>query len=355
MSALLLLGTRPEAIKMVPVALALRRHMRVRIILTGQHAHAAAEALGDFGLAAHRCLMPPAAALPLMRRLAWMRAQATAALRCEPPGWVLVHGDTASTLAGALAARAAARPLAHIEAGLRSGCPTLPWPEEPIRRRLATLAQRHYAPTPAAQANLLAEAVPAERIVLTGNTVIDALRLQLGGRVPLPADPPYLLATLHRRENWGAAIARLCRGLTKLPRLGLAVRLVLHPNPALQIQIRASLGGIAGVALVPPQRHPAFLRLLAGARLVLTDSGGVQEEAAALGRPVLVGRTATERGEAVAAGLARLIGTDPDALTEAVTAMLAAAPPAPLLYGDGRASQRIARDLRLYADLTAAA
>ncbi len=362
------LGTRPEAIKLAPVVAALAaRGQAVTLLSTGQHRDLARIALADFDLAADLDLdlMQPgqtpagfiAAALPAL-------GEAINRLR---PACVVVQGDTASTLAGALAATYARLPVAHVEAGLRSGS-TDPFPEDMHRRLVAQLAQRHFAPTASAAAALAREGVAAATVAVTGNTGIDALHLadarltadaglraQVAAALPPPSGRPLVLVTAHRRENHAhmAAIAGAVATLARTREVEVVV--ALHPNPAAGAVLAAALSGLAGVTLVPPLGYLAFVTLLKAARLILTDSGGVQEEAPAFGTPVLVLRDTTERPEGVAAGAARLVGTDAATIVAAATRLIdddsahAAMAAVALPYGDGQAAARIAGDLERLA------
>lgn len=356
------LGTRPEAIKLAPVVLALSaRGVAVTLCSTGQQRDLARAMLDDFGLVPDidLDLMQPdqspeaflAAAMPLL-------GQTIARLS---PAMVIVQGDTATTLAGALAAAYARVPVAHVEAGLRSGAAE-PFPEDMHRRVIAQLATHHFVPTKAAQAALVREGIAWGAISITGNTVIDALRLAearlaanpaLRERVaaelpPLREGRPLLLFTAHRRENHAnmAAIAEAVAEVATAHDIDIVVP--LHPNPASGAVLRARLGSVANAALVPPLGYLAFITLLRRARLVLTDSGGVQEEAPAFGCPVLVLRDVTERPEGVEAGVTRLVGTDPAAIVAAAGELIeneavhAAMATAILPYGDGYAADRIA-------------
>ncbi len=359
---LCVLGTRPEAIKLAPVVHALAaRGVAVTLCSTGQQHDLTRAALADFGLAPDLDLdlMQPgqtpqgfvASALPLLGDVV-DRLQ---------PGMVVVQGDTASTFAGALAAAYARVPLGHVEAGLRSGA-VEPFPEDMHRRLIAQLATHHFAPTRAAEAALVREGIAWFAITVTGNPVIDALRLAderlatdddlralvEAGLPPLRAGRPLILVTAHRRENHArmGAIAEAVARLAATHDIDIVVP--LHPNPAAGAVIRERLATLPNVALVAPLRYFAFVTLLRRARLVLTDSGGVQEEAPAFGCPVLVLRDTTERPEGVAGGAARLIGTDPAAIVaaasevienDAVHARMAAAIRP---YGDGHAANRIA-------------
>ncbi len=264
---------------------------------------------------------------------------------------MIVQGDTSSAFAAALAAFHRAIPVAHVEAGLRTYSAAEPFPEEYNRRAIALIADLHFAPTRAARDNLRGERLRGE-VFVTGNSGIDALHrvlaaLDAGADAGLPELPQgrrLVLVTAHRRESFGAPFAAICAALARLAeREDVEILFPLHPNPALRGLAETALGGLARLHLLAPLDLVCFVALLRRADLVLTDSGGVQEEAVALGRPVLVLRAATERPEAVAAGAALRVGTDPERILHAAAAQLAA--PAPrrrsTLYGDGRASQRI--------------
>ncbi len=356
------LGTRPEAIKLVPVVLALAaRGVVVTLCSTGQQRELVRAALDDFGLIPDidLDLMQPdqspeafvSIAMPLLRH----------AITRLSTAMVIVQGDTATTLAGAMAAAYARVPVAHVEAGLRSGAAE-PFPEDMHRRVIAQLATHHFAPTQKAQAALVREGIAWGTISVTGNTVIDALRLaearlgadpSLQARVaeafpPLREGRALVLVTAHRRENHAhmAAIAEAVATLAE--RHDVDVVVPLHPNPASGAMLQARLERVANVALVPPLGYLAFVTLLRRARLVLTDSGGVQEEAPAFGCPVLVLRETTERPEGIEAGAARLVGTDSATIVAAAGELIeneavhAAMATAILPYGDGYAADRIA-------------
>lgn len=350
-------GTRPEAIKMAPVVRQLERlgGVDVQVIATGQHRELLDRALGDFGLVAgvNLGLMRPGQGLAelLARALeglagVWERRR---------PAMVLAQGDTTTVLAAGLACHSLRVPLGHVEAGLRSGCREAPFPEETNRVLVARLADVHFAPTAGARGNLLAEGIDPGAVVLTGNTVVDALRslaAEGAGGLPGWGRGRYALATIHRRENHGEPLERVARALGELvgrhPGLGLVVP--LHPNPEAGARLRAALGGRERVALVEPLGYREFLGALRGAELVLTDSGGVQEEAAVLGSRVLVLRETTERPEALEEGRSCLVGTDPRAIGEAADRLLAASREVGrsggrTAFGDGRAAERIAREV----------
>lgn len=281
------------------------------------------------------------------------------------PDWVVVQGDTLSALAGALAAHFQGLRIAHVEAGLRSGDLRAPAPEEAIRKMIAALADCHFAPTPAAVAALRAENIAAETIYLTGNTGIDAL---LAARASLAAAPHHaavldqivrpfagkrlIAVTVHRRENQGSALDQIAAALRQLAqRSDCALIYPLHPNPHIRQAMQAKLAGCANVALIDPLDYPNFVALLDRAALILTDSGGVQEEAPALGKPVLVLRDRTERPEGVMEGTALLVGSHPDCIVQAATHLLEDAKAYAQMarahnpYGSGTAAQQIAKVL----------
>ncbi len=354
-------GTRPEAVKLAPVILALRQRGRsTYVVATGQHRELFHETAAGFGIAADcdLAVMQPGQS-PADVVGALVPAVTAVCVRIKPAA-IIVQGDTASAFAGAQAALYARRPLVHVEAGLRSGN-VEPWPEEAHRRAIAQLADLHFAPTAGAAAALRREGIAAATIYITGNTGIDALLLtktRLAGDPVLGAamaqrfaaiDPqrPLLLATVHRRENHGPRLAAIIAALADLA-ADTEIALPVHPSPAVSGPVYAALSGRPGIHLLPPLDYPAFVWLLCRATLALTDSGGVQEEAPALGVPVLVLRHVTERCEGIASGNARLVGTDTADITAVVRALLTdgsaigrMAKPA-LPYGIGDASAQIA-------------
>jgi UDP-N-acetylglucosamine 2-epimerase (non-hydrolysing) len=358
---LLVFGTRPEAIKMAPVALALSakpREFAVRVAVTAQHRGMLDQVLRFFGLRAHHDLdlMRPGQSLTDVTTRVLRGLEPI--LKSERPHVVLVHGDTTTTLAAALAAFYQRIPVGHVEAGLRSLDPDNPFPEE-INRRLADgIARWHFAPTPLARRNLIREGVPARGILVTGNTGIDALHWGLncrGGRgTRLPpslarvAALPFVLLTAHRRENFGRPLERIFLAVRDVAHAHPSLRFIypVHPNPRVQEPARRILGGVPGVHLIAPLDYGPMIELLRRCRFVLTDSGGLQEEAPALGKPVLVCRDTTERPEAVVAGVAKLVGTTA-ATIEAEARRLLDDPAAYAAmatghnpYGDGRAAAR---------------
>lgn len=359
----LVAGTRPEAIKLAPVAAAMRAAGRLRpvIVATGQHPTMVHQALAAFGerpdieLALDRGDGgQPDLLAELVRSLDTHLARAT-------PAAVLVQGDTTTTLAGAMAGFWRKVPVVHLEAGLRSGDLAAPFPEEGNRRMVAQLSALHLAPTPAAAGNLLAEGVPAAQVLVTGNTVVDAAIEVARQRTAMP-EPALadvvddaeagrirlITVTAHRRESWGAPLDRVLRAVRRLLAEYPDVRVVLptHPNPAVRAQVERGLGDAAGAVVTGPLPYQALTRLLACSFLVLTDSGGIQEEAPSFRVPVLVLREVTERMESVIAGCAKLVGTDEE-LIVAQAATLLDHPPARAAmaavgnpYGDGLAARR---------------
>lgn len=352
-------GTRPEAIKMAPVVLGLRAAAGFEpvVVVTGQHREMLDQVLEVFGIVPDHDLdiQQP------RQTLTGVTTNALAAL--DPvldevqPDVVMVQGDTTTTMVGALAAFYRQVPVAHLEAGLRTGDRYSPFPEE-INRRLTTqLASLHLAPTPLSASNLKADGVSSDQIVVTGNSVIDALHLALvtgagssiGPFEPAPHDPRrLLLVTAHRRESWGEPMRNIGRALRHLAlnRPDLLIAFPIHRNPVVREAIEPAVAGLDNVVLGEPLAYGAFCELMSRADVVLTDSGGVQEEAPALGKPVLVMRDTTERPEAVEFGTARVVGTEERTIideverllddSEAYDRMATAVNP----YGDGRATQR---------------
>lgn len=341
--AILVIGTRPEAVKLAPLVPALRRvGWRPAVVLTGQHGEIIRPFLRAFGLR-------PVAALDVGRRAVGPNRVLAAALegledvlRREQPACVLVQGDTTSALAGALTGFHLGIPVAHVEAGLRTGDLRAPFPEEANRRLIAQVASFHFAPTAGAARNLRREGVPPSAIHVVGNTVVDALRTILGRARPRPAGDGRILVTMHRRESWDGDLARVAEALSRLADAGRKIVFPVHPAPA----VRAAASRLAGhprVRLLPPLPYRRFLGEMLRADLVLTDSGGVQEEAATLGIPYLVLRRATERPEGLRGG-GRIVGTDPEEILRAVAAVRRRdrRRGARWVFGDGRAAQRIA-------------
>ncbi|MGU3390323.1 non-hydrolyzing UDP-N-acetylglucosamine 2-epimerase [Sphingomonas sp. M1A8_2b] len=361
---LVIFGTRPEAIKLFPVirALAETSGLTVRTCVTAQHRGLLDQVLAIAGLAPDidLDLMEPGQTLD--RLTARLLTGLGEVMDAERPDLVVVQGDTATAMTGALAAYYRKVPVAHVEAGLRSGDIYQPWPEEVNRRIVAPIAALHFAPTDTAAEALRRETIAADTIHVTGNTVIDALHWT-ADRVA--ADPSLaaglddiatrfagkrlILVTTHRRENFGDGMAAIARAIDRIAaRDDVAVLFPVHPNPNVVSVMDAILGDRANVARIEPLDYPHFVRALGMADIVLTDSGGVQEEAPALGKPVLVMRETTERPEGIAAGTAKLIGTDEDRIVTEIFALLdhptayAAMARAHNPFGDGHAAERIA-------------
>jgi UDP-N-acetylglucosamine 2-epimerase len=364
MRVLTILGTRPEAIKLAPVVHALNRHPGVvhACCVTGQHREMLDPLLALFDIVPEidLALMQPGQDLAHITSTALNGI--TGAIDRFLPDWVIVQGDTGTAFAGALAAFYRKIPVAHVEAGLRTGDIHSPWPEEANRLMIGRLATLHFPPTARAAGNLLAEGIAADAMLVTGNTAIDALRWMLG-RLDADAelqdacarrfgflDPAkrLILVTGHRRENLDGGLQRVCEALRSVARRGdVEILYPMHLSPRVQALVRDRLSGSAAVHLVDPQDYPFFAYLMRRAYLIVTDSGGIQEEAPTLGRPVLVTRDTTERPEAVEAGTARLVGTGTSALTAAIANLL----DDPIAYrcmaqarnpfGDGRAAERI--------------
>lgn len=355
-------GTRPEAIKMAPLVAALEADDRLEpiVAVTGQHREMLDQVNLHFGIEpAHDLdLMAPGASLAeITARTVLATSQL---LRQTRPDVVVVQGDTTTVLATGLAAFYEHIPVVHLEAGLRTGDVRSPFPEEANRRLTAPLADLHLAPTATSKANLVRESTDPARVAVTGNTVIDALRWTTAQPVdftdPRVADAvdearlgrDLLLVTSHRRESWGAPMVRTMTAVRDLARSrpDLQVLLPMHRNPVVREVIEPLLGALDNVLLTEPLDYHQFAHALAGATVVLTDSGGVQEEAPSLGKPVLVMRDTTERPEAVEAGTVRLVGTERTRIRTAVEELLddadayAAMASAVNPYGDGRAAER---------------
>lgn len=353
-----LLGTRPEAIKLGPVVLSLRSvGFEVEVVTTGQHRELVENVLPLFGITAadDLALMRPGQSLDYL--LGSGIELIGAYLDRAEPAAVVVQGDTTSTLAAALAAFHHRVPVAHIEAGLRTHDMSLPFPEEMNRRVASVLAHWHFAPTALAAENLAREGI-VDRVFVTGNTVVDALRFILEAAPSLPstlarfvAGHRYVLATAHRRESWGDGIRRVAEGLRLIVDEDPDLRAVFvcHPNPRARQPVLDVLDGHRRVLILDAIAYPQFLVLLDGAALVVSDSGGVQEEGPTLGVPIIVTRAVTERPEGLLAGAVRLAGTDVDRIVGDAREILAdpdararTAAAGRGLYGDGHAGDRIA-------------
>ncbi|MFL6663698.1 MAG: non-hydrolyzing UDP-N-acetylglucosamine 2-epimerase [Rhizobacter sp.] len=351
-----LIGTRPEAIKLAPVILRAREQpddFSVRVIRTGQHRELVDQLMAEFAIRAD-------VDLKVMQRnqsLADLMAQCvrglTELLSADRPDWTLVQGDTTTTFAGALAAFYNHVRLGHVEAGLRTNNRHSPFPEEANRAMTACVADLHFAPTEQARRNLLRQGIAADDIFVTGNTGVDALTHALGHAPGTAAaaqgGAPYVLVTAHRRENHGAPLQHICDGIAALLERHPEVTawIPMHPSPVVRRVWVSRLGAHERVRLTEPLGYIDFIRALHGAALVLTDSGGVQEECATLGKPVLVLRADTERPEAVDAGVAALVGTDAGQIVEVASRLLAepecyrAMAHATQVFGEGSASVQI--------------
>ncbi|GAB2502996.1 UDP-N-acetylglucosamine 2-epimerase (non-hydrolyzing) [Lysobacter humi (ex Lee et al. 2017)] len=361
---MLAFGTRPEAIKMAPVVEALKACPDIETIVavTAQHRHMLDQVLELFRIVPDIDLDVMAPNQSLAGLFGRLLQGMTDALQRARPDLLLVHGDTSTTFASALAAFYERVPVGHVEAGLRTGNMEAPWPEEANRRLTAPLARLHFAPTETARANLEAEGI-RDGIHVTGNTVIDAL-LEVVARIradatlqaALEARFPFLdparrlvLVTGHRRENFGDGFQQICLALREIAsRPDVQVVYPVHLNPNVQGPVNSLLADVPGIHLIAPQDYLPFVHLMDRAELILTDSGGVQEEAPSLGKPVLVMRETTERPEAVEAGTVRLVGTDRARIVGETGRLLddpaayAEMSRAHNPYGDGRAARRIA-------------
>ncbi|MDG4767032.1 UDP-N-acetylglucosamine 2-epimerase (non-hydrolyzing) [Solwaraspora sp. WMMD406] len=355
-----LVGTRPEAIKCAPLVRALTGDPRLtcEVVGTGQHRAPVVEALVPFGVQPSRLFELERSSGSLPELAAALTTAADRELRRSRPAAVVVHGDTLTALIGGLVAFWNGIPVVHLEAGLRTQDIHQPFPEEVNRSVISRFASLHLAPTRTAALNLLNEKVPAQRIVITGNTVVDSLRylIESGKAVPPAwvADVSHrrlVVMTLHRRENWGDGVRRICGAVRQIVERDsdTEVAVVTHPNPEVRSTLTGMLSGVRRVRLVDPLSYPSMVGLLARADLVITDSGGIQEEAATLGLRMLVTRDVTERAEVLHDGLGELVGTDPQlivaralhALAQPNRVPLDRAPAHPAL-GDGRAAARAA-------------
>jgi UDP-N-acetylglucosamine 2-epimerase (non-hydrolysing) len=366
---LLVFGTRPEAIKMAPLVKVLQAQpaFDVKVCVTAQHRHMLDQVLNLFEIQPDFDLNLMKPGQDLYDITSGVLLGLKSVLTQWRPDAVLVHGDTSTTFAASLAAFYQRIPVGHVEAGLRTGNLYSPWPEEANRKLTSALAHWHFAPTDTSRSNLLKEGISPETIHVTGNTVIDAL-LQVREKIVNSAllreqfkkdfsflDPArrLVLVTGHRRENFGEGFEQICRALARIATSHADVQVVypVHLNPQVQEPVRRLLGGVQNVHLIEPLDYLPFVYLMDQSTLILTDSGGIQEEAPSLGKPVLVMRDTTERPEAVEAGTVRLVGTDADEIAsqaglllgnaEAYEAMAFAHNP----YGDGFACERIAQAL----------
>lgn len=362
-------GTRPEAIKMAPVVKELAKYPEIfqsKVAVTAQHREMLDQVLELFRII-------PDYDLNLMKHgqtLFDITSGVLTGLRdvfsVEKPDLVLVHGDTTTTFVAALAAFYFQIKVGHVEAGLRTGDKYAPFPEEMNRKLTGSLCDFHFAPTKNSQENLLKEGISGERIVVTGNTVIDALLETVEGKYDFSDvtiknvnwEKKIILVTCHRRENWGAPMERIFQAIKKIKQSRPEVEVIfpVHKNPSVRELAERILGGTAGVYLIEPLDYQPFAHLMAKSYFVLTDSGGMQEEAPSLGKPVLVLRETTERPEAVQAGTVKLVGTGEDRIvfealrliddSSAYREMANAINP----YGDGQAARRIVESIQEFAD-----
>jgi len=369
MHVLLVFGTRPEAIKMAPVvqALAAAPRFQCRVCVTGQHREMLDQVLALFGIEPDRDLAVMQAGQNLTPVTCGVLTGLRDALASEGPDWVLVHGDTTTTFAAALAAYYQQITVGHVEAGLRTGNRYSPWPEEMNRRLAGALTELHFAPTAKAQQSLLSENVAPERIEVTGNTVVDALltvvsRLRDEPALRAEAEAAFdfltsgrrvIVVTGHRRESFGEGFRNLCEALRRIAARGdVEIVYPVHMNPNVQTPVKELLAGQPRVHLLEPQDYLPFVALLDRSYLVITDSGGIQEEAPSLGKPVLVTRETTERPEAVDAGTVRLVGTEQTTIVAETERLLDDAASYKTMsrahnpYGDGHAAERIVQRLK---------
>jgi UDP-N-acetylglucosamine 2-epimerase (non-hydrolysing) len=352
-------GTRPEATKLVPVIFALRatRDLTPIVLVSGQHREQLASVLEGFGIHPDLDFDVMTDRQPLPALLARVVPRAAAGLRDAHPDFVIVQGDTMTTFGVSLAAFFESIPIAHIEAGLRTGNLRDPFPEEATRRLTSVLVDLHLAPTQTAKRNLLREGVLGKDVVVTGQTAVDGIRLALrvGKLPPTLAAKRLVTITMHRRENW-PRLGGLAGSIAALARAHRQWTFVfpVHRNPTVREAVYPVLRGIDNVRLVEPLDYPTMAALLGASRLVITDSGGLQEEGVTLGVPVVVLRERTERPEGLRVGGAILAGTDPENVYATIADILRklqartrpTLSPAPNPYGDGRASARIVRALR---------
>jgi UDP-N-acetylglucosamine 2-epimerase (non-hydrolysing) len=359
---LCVVGTRPEAIKMAPVILAMKKELwaDVRVLATAQHRHMLDQVLNFFDIEPHIDLNIMRANQPLTTLTARLLLDLDDVLKAEKPDVVLVQGDTTTVMATALAAFYHGVLVGHVEAGLRTGDMQNPFPEEANRVIAGRLARWHFAPTESSRQNLLREGVADKDITVTGNTVIDALLMTASKELELAIDidpsKRLILITSHRRENFGEPFRQICLALHTLAARNPGVQFLypVHPNPNVKDVAQAMLGGCANIRLCEPLDYAPFVAAMKRSYLIISDSGGVQEEAPALGKPVLVLREETERPEAVEQGVVKLVGPNYDRIVEetqrllddesAYRAMARGISP----YGDGHGAERIVKVLREY-------
>lgn len=353
-------GTRPDTVKMAPVVLELQRHpeeVEAVLVVTGQHKEMLAQVLKTFDLHPRYDLQIMTAAQSLAQITTRCLEKLDQVIGEVSPDLVLAQGDTTTTFSASLSAFYAKVPFGHVEAGLRTEDKYDPFPEEMNRRLTAVLADIHLAPTDLARDNLLAQGVKGDDIYVTGNTGIDAL-LQIASMeqsfddtriAEAAASGKMILMTAHRRENWGERMSRICEAVKEILRRHPDYWVVfpMHKNPIVRDTVIPALGGLSKVVLTEPPDYAAFIHLMKASRIILTDSGGVQEEAPSLGKPVLVLRETTERPEGVAAGASKLVGTTVEAIVQAAETLLSDPAEYERMsqarnpYGDGQAARRI--------------
>jgi UDP-N-acetylglucosamine 2-epimerase (non-hydrolysing) len=375
-NVLVFMGTRPEAIKLAPVVAALRgaADLGCTVVSTGQHKEMLRQVTDVFGIEVDLDLDVMRPNQTLAGLTSRLMESIDACLERQHPDLALVQGDTTTVLVAALACFYRRIPIGHVEAGLRTGNIWSPFPEE-VNRKLATpLVSLHFAPTESARQALLREGISDSTIAVTGNTVIDALQMEVARqesdaavREPLDAslsrliapdwaEVPFVLITGHRRENFGGGFDQICEAIVALAKRFPQMRFVypVHLNPNVQVHVNRMLGGLPRVHLIAPQDYRAFVRLMSRCRLLLTDSGGVQEEAPSLGKPVMVMRDTTERPEGVAAGTALLTGANAANIVAETTRLLTDEPAYRAMataknpYGDGHATGRIMDRIRRF-------
>ena len=371
---LLVFGTRPEAIKMAPLVKALQKdteHFETRVCVTAQHRQMLDQVLEVFGITPEYDLNIMAPNQDLYDITAKVLLGLREVLKDFRPDTVLVHGDTTTSMAASLAAFYTQIPVGHVEAGLRTYNMLSPWPEEMNRQVTDRICTYYFAPTEQSRANLLQENIDAKKIFITGNTVIDALLMavdiisttagvkekmakELQEKGYTVGDREYILVTGHRRENFGDGFLHICKAIKELAALHPEMDIVypVHLNPNVQKPVYELLSGLSNVYLISPLDYLPFIYAMQHSTLLLTDSGGVQEEAPSLGKPVLVMRDTTERPEAVEAGTVKLVGTNAEAIVSNVTALLLDKEMYKRMsethnpYGDGQACERIIAALR---------
>lgn len=362
---MVVMGTRPEAIKLAPVIMELRRHRLPTVVVsTGQHRQMLDQVLRVFAIRPDHDLRIMKAGQSIGQVMTSVLTRLSSIVQKERPSLLIVQGDTTSALASSLVASFEKVPLAHVEAGLRTYRKDAPFPEEICRRLIDHVADLHFAPTENARDHLLHEGIPSASITVTGNTVVDALlhtkktvrrfqEPQLRRLGPLQSKR-LVVVTVHRREHWGAPLLQVCDAIGQVvDRFTDVVAVIpVHLNPQVRRVVQRRLGGQARIVLTPPLAYPDFVRLMDRSTLILTDSGGIQEEAPYLGKPVLVFRVATERPEAVAAGSSHVIGFETKRIVETCTSLLTSRTAYQRMatmarpFGDGQAGKRIVRAIQ---------